>query len=139
MEHLKFSLSRQHPRQLRALILLHIQYHYIAMLVTRPALLMEIAASNSTTVSSRVSAQSTTEASSSRSLASSSVSAEFQILSLIMLLNDFSLLNGISSLDVFYAYLSAMVLLLRTLWAQHTVKHKDIHEEMERKKFFWIL
>jgi hypothetical protein len=142
-ELVRLSLSRQTPRQLRALILLHIQYHYIIMLVSRSALLVEIASSSaSATGRHRIDVDNTdtlpdssqNPISSSSTLASRSVSAAAQIASLTLLLQSFSLLNGTSGFDIFYAYSSAMVLLLRTLWAKHHHRLTEADEESERKK-----
>lgn len=136
LEHLRISLSRQNRRQLRALILLHIQYHYIVMLVSRPALLVAIASSSSA-ARDKPSAPSNIPrdgAGSSRSLQWTSVLAAAQISSLALLMDDFSLLNGISGLDIFYAYSSAMVLLLRTLWVQHRTENNENSKEFERKQ-----
>ena len=133
---LKLSLSRSNPRQLRALILLHIQYQYIIMLISRPALLVEIASSSTTARDCGPASPGTQGSgpSSARSLTVTSVAAAVQISSLTLLLDDFNLLNGTSGLDIFYAYCSAMVLLLRTLWVQHTNKQSEIDQESERRE-----
>ena len=41
-DELRLSLSRQPPHQIRKLLLLHVQHHYIGLLVSRSALLQDI-------------------------------------------------------------------------------------------------
>lgn len=98
-DEVKLSLSRQPPHQLRKLLVLHIQQHYIGLLVSRPALLQDMA-------------KSSTEPSPSAEQCEHHAS---QSARLLMMLDDFGLVNGVSALDIFYAYQAAMVLLLRRL------------------------
>lgn len=135
-EQLKLSLFRSNPRQVRSLILLHMQHQYIIMLVSRPALLVEIASSSTGAQNDGAASPEALQNGSglSRNLAMTCVGAAVQISSLILLLNDFNLLNGNLGLDIFYAYCSAMVILLRTLWVQHTNNQAEINEESERRE-----
>lgn len=148
-EQLRVSLCRQTPHQIRALILLCIRYHYIVILVTRASLLHEIASQNkpngpinptiqsiNSNLSPRTaSPQCTTDGiSTSSSSASMAVESASQICSLTLLLHSFSLLNGTSGLDVFYAYSAAMVLLLRILWVRGPSGESDDIEEESKKE-----
>ena len=131
VEQLKLSLSRQNPRQIRALILLHIQYHYIIILMTRSSLLHEISNKNNQQAPSSLSPddsglQSISSPTSgsgrnytSHRLALAAVDSASQSAILIIALHEFSVLNGISGLDVFYAYHAAIVLLLRILGSEN--------------------
>lgn len=103
------SLGRSSPRLLRAMVLLHMQYHYITLLVTRPALLLNASSGISKETDRRGDSQS------GPSLVENSFASAIQIALLVSLLDKCSLLNGVTGLDIYYAYSAAMVLLLRTL------------------------
>lgn len=103
------SLSRSSPRFLRALVLLHMQYHYITLLVTRPALLLNASSGISKETDRHGDSQS------GPSLVENSFASAIQIALLVLLLDKCSLLNGVIGLDIYYAYSAAMALLLRTL------------------------
>jgi hypothetical protein len=141
-EELRLSLSRQTPPQIRALILLCIRYHYIVMLVTRTSLLCEIASRKSSGVTSQDAHNNSSPRASptaggaitSSRLASTAVTSATQICSLTLLLDSFSLLNGTSGLDVYYAYSAAMVLLLRILWVRDSSDEGDAVAEESKKK-----
>ncbi|KAJ9612044.1 hypothetical protein H2200_003639 [Cladophialophora chaetospira] len=118
---LKLSLSRQTATQMRALILLHIQYHYVAVLVTRPTLLWQISSMRSRSTSRRASqaAGSYHDArkndSRGETRAKIAETCEFhaaQLAALTVFLHENQLLNGVSALDVFYAYSAGLVLIL---------------------------
>lgn len=106
---LRTPLGWQDPAHLRETLLLHAEFRYIGLLVTRPALLKEVAASRSQNRTSTLSAES------SRSQSTICLWNACQLAQIILLLESFDLLNGVSSLDVFYAYSAAMVLILGLL------------------------
>ncbi|KAJ9640755.1 hypothetical protein H2204_003044 [Knufia peltigerae] len=135
LHNLHASLSRQTPRQLRALVLLHIQYHYIALLVTRPTLLWEISSMNSRGTSRAASYHAVHEATQSGSIRTSdrpspiSNTCQYhaaQLTALIVLLDRCQLLNGVSALDVFYAYSAGLVLILGLLRPQKQDPSSDV-------------
>jgi hypothetical protein len=107
MEELKVSLSWKTRAQLRAVLLLHIQFHYIAIVATRPLLLRDVAL--------------TRKADAEASKAPVPIQAALcvkhacQLSYLMILLDHFDVINGLSGLDIFYAYCSAMILILRLL------------------------
>ncbi|KAH6897070.1 fungal-specific transcription factor domain-containing protein [Thelonectria olida] len=103
MDELKVSLAWKTRAQLRAVLLLHIQFHYIAIVATRPVLLRDIAMLRKMTGGS-VSA-----------LATVCVKHAIQVGYLSLLLDYFEVINGLSGLDIFYAYCATMILILRLL------------------------
>lgn len=105
---LRTPLGWQDPSHLRETLLLHAEYRYVGLLVTRSALLKDVAASRS---QSRLS----TSVESSSSQSTICLWHACQLAQIILLLETFDLLDGISSIDVFYAYSAAMVLILRLL------------------------
>ncbi|KAM0327474.1 hypothetical protein ACHAQA_005762 [Verticillium albo-atrum] len=107
-EELKVSLSWKTRSQLRAVLMLHIQYHYIAIVATRPILLREIA-------SARKSLQDGEPPVAMSSVADACLHHAVQLTFMVLYLDGFQLVNGLSGLDVFYAYCAAMVLILRLL------------------------
>ncbi|CVL02643.1 related to transcription factor, SIN3 binding [Fusarium mangiferae] len=105
MEELKVSLAWKTRAQLRAVLLLHIHFHYIAIVATRPLLLRDVAAARKedapkTAVPTH---------------AALCVKHACQLSYLMILLDHFDVINGLSGLDIFYAYCSAMILILRLL------------------------
>jgi hypothetical protein len=109
LDHLKDSLEWRTRTQLRAVVLLHIQYHYIALTATRPLLLRDVA---SVKGSSAASVTTPTELSTTAQLC---VKHACQLGYLVLLLDSFEVINGLWGLDIFYAYCAAMVLILRLL------------------------
>ncbi|KAJ4130317.1 hypothetical protein NW768_007300 [Fusarium equiseti] len=107
MEELKVSLAWKTRAQLRAVLLLHIQFHYIAIVATRPLLLRDVAATRKADL----------EASKAPVPihAALCVKHACQLSYLMILLDHFDVINGLSGLDIFYAYCSAMILILRLL------------------------
>ncbi|KAH8658032.1 fungal-specific transcription factor domain-containing protein [Xylariales sp. PMI_506] len=102
-------LGWQDPSHLRETLLLHAEYRYIGLLVTRASLLKDVAASSSSFQDGKESMESDN---------TSSIVCLWhacQLTQIILLLDSFGRLNGVSSLDVFYAYSAAMVLILRLL------------------------
>ncbi|KAF5267623.1 hypothetical protein FOXYS1_1498 [Fusarium oxysporum] len=90
MEELKVSLAWKTRAQLRAVLLLHIHFHYIAIVATRPLLLRDVAAARKE-------------------------DAPKTPVPTHAALYHFDVINGLSGLDIFYAYCSAMILILRLL------------------------
>ncbi|KAJ4248736.1 hypothetical protein NW762_012574 [Fusarium torreyae] len=107
MEELKVSLAWKTNAQLRAVLLLHIQFHYIAIVATRPLLLRDVASTRK--------AEAEAPPSSLPPHAARCVKHACQLSYLMILLDHFDVINGLSGLDIFYAYCSAMILILRLL------------------------
>ncbi|KAM0293860.1 hypothetical protein ACHAO9_001546 [Fusarium lateritium] len=107
MEELKVSLAWKTRAQLRAVLLLHIQFHYIAIVATRPLLLRDV---GSTRKADAEAAKTPVPAH-----AAQCVKHACQLSYLMILLDHFDVINGLSGLDIFYAYCSAMILILRLL------------------------
>ncbi|TPX11130.1 uncharacterized protein E0L32_007991 [Thyridium curvatum] len=111
-QQLKTLLGWQNKSRLRAALLLHMQYRYIAVMVTRPFLLRDVALSRrleKNTTSSRAGQAK------DPSLAELSVQNACQLTRIVLLLDSFGIVNGISGMDVFYTYCASMVLILRSL------------------------
>ncbi|KAJ4018809.1 hypothetical protein NW752_005937 [Fusarium irregulare] len=107
MEELKVSLAWKTRAQLRAVLLLHIQFHYIAIVATRPLLLRDVAATRKADLGASKAPVPTH--------AALCVKHACQLSYLMILLDHFNVLNGLSGLDIFYAYCSGMILILRLL------------------------
>ncbi|KAM0278594.1 hypothetical protein ACHAQH_005068 [Verticillium albo-atrum] len=107
-EELKVTLSWKTRSQLRAVLMLHVQYHYIAIVATRPVLLREIAAA-------RKSLRDGEAVVAMSAVADACLHHAVQLTYMVLFLDGFQLVNGLSGLDVFYAYCAAMVLILRLL------------------------
>ncbi|ETN44787.1 uncharacterized protein HMPREF1541_09662 [Cyphellophora europaea CBS 101466] len=108
LEDIEKALSRQPPQQLRKLLMLHVQYHHIGILVCRSSMLRK-------TGSAMQEDYPNGSRQNHNGKADICVYHACQSASLIALLHRFQLFNGISALDVFYAYQTTMVLLLRQL------------------------
>ena len=109
LEELRSSLSWKTHAQVRAVLLLHIQFHYIAIVATRPILLRDIA---------MLRKPATEESSRNGSMSSYSefcVKHACQLGYLVVLLDSFDVMNGLSGLDIFYAYCAAMILIVRLI------------------------
>ncbi|CAK7212446.1 hypothetical protein SEUCBS140593_001506 [Sporothrix eucalyptigena] len=105
---LKTMLAWQSRPRLRAALVLHMQYRYVAVLSTRASLLTSMASPKGRSLPQD----------SHRdlpSLADQCVCNAVQLCRLVLLADAFGLINGISAMDVFYAYCAAMVLILRSL------------------------
>ncbi|KAF4968203.1 hypothetical protein FSARC_4393 [Fusarium sarcochroum] len=107
MEELKVSLAWKTHAQLRAVLLMHIQFHYIAIVATRPLLLRDVALTRK--------ADAEEPQTSVPPHAAMCVKHACQLSYLMILLDHFDVINGLSGLDIFYAYCSAMILILRLL------------------------
>lgn len=91
----------------RATLLLHIQYHYIYLLITRPFLLRTIAAG---------SAESSTDVPwKADQYSDICLEHACQLARIVILLDSFGIVHGVSGLDIFFAYSAGMVLILRSL------------------------
>ncbi|KKA19860.1 hypothetical protein T310_6144 [Rasamsonia emersonii CBS 393.64] len=125
----------QYPvHHLRSIILLHVQYHSLVILATRPYLLMLISSSSKSPASMPYPWDESTEETSANEitlLARSCVSSASRLATLILILDWCRILNGLTWLDVFYAYSAAMVLLLRILWIPHPSAGRH---ELEREE-----
>ena len=109
-EELKSMLGWQNRTRLRAALLLHLQYRDIAILVTRPYLLRCIQSGRITNSASTADTDKDF-----RQMADICLENACQLSRIILLLDSFGLINGVSGLDIFYAYNAAMVLILRSL------------------------
>ncbi|GKU07190.1 transcription factor [Fusarium langsethiae] len=107
MEELKVSLAWKTAPQLRAVLLMHIQFHYIAIVATRPLLLRDVASTRKADAEAPKAPVPTH--------AALCVKHACQLSYLMILLDHFDVINGLSGLDIFYAYCSAMILILRLL------------------------
>lgn len=129
LDELKMSLSWKTRAQLRAVLLVHIQYHYIAIVATRPVLLRDVALlrkddpSHSEATSKGLSEQ-----------AKVCVRSACQLAHIILLLDSFNIVNGLCSLDVFYAYCSAMVLFLRLLRSPARMEGHGSNDRQRREE-----
>lgn len=135
------SCSQYPLHHLRSIILLHVQYHSLVILATRPYLLMLISASSKNPAAMPYPWDESTESSSSAGseitlLARSCVSSASRLATLILILDRCRILNGLTWLDVFYAYSAAMVLLLRILWIPHPSagRHELEHEDVLKRR-----
>ena len=109
LEELKASLSWKSRAQLRAVLLTHVQYNYIVVVATRPLLLRDM-------THLRQSGSSPSDQPSTLSkYADRCVEHACQLSYLIILLDSFEIINGLSGLDVFFGYCGAMCLVLRLL------------------------
>ncbi|XXH00975.1 hypothetical protein Hte_007326 [Hypoxylon texense] len=107
---LKSLLRWQSRGSLRAALMLHLQYHYIALFITRPFLLQELSVNGQTPDKGR-----SDSTSRQISLAGTCVHHASQMALICLLLDSFGLLNGVSGLDIFYVYWASMVLSLGML------------------------
>lgn len=119
---LQMRLAWHGRSRLRSALVVHLQFRYIAIIVTRSALLRHVARAQGdrhepgnagdnirgTPVASR-------SLSEESRLSERCVTHAVQLCRLILLLDSFDMINGISAMDVFYAYCGAMVLILASL------------------------
>ncbi|KXL49505.1 MAG: hypothetical protein FE78DRAFT_76247 [Acidomyces sp. 'richmondensis'] len=134
LQQLKAMLERQSRLQLRADLVLHLQYRYIAVLVTRSALLRHVASTQTNMRDPDVACgrNKANDRSKSRSegerLSEICATHAVQLCRLIKLMDFFSLINGVSALDVFYAYCGVMVLILRSVLSSNQSSQQDQRE-----------
>ncbi|KAF4983836.1 hypothetical protein FZEAL_842 [Fusarium zealandicum] len=107
MEELKVSLAWKTRAQLRAVLLLHVQFHYIAIVATRTILLRDVASMRKSPAGD--------PNPSIPPHAAQCVKHACQLSYLVILLDYFDVINGLSGLDIFYAYCAAMIVILRLL------------------------
>ncbi|KAI1372857.1 fungal-specific transcription factor domain-containing protein [Hypoxylon crocopeplum] len=107
---IKSLLRWQSRSSLRAALMLHLQYHYIALFTTRPFLLQELSVNGQTSGQRR-----TNSVSRQTSLAVTCLRHASQMAMISLLLDSFGLVNGVSGLDIFYVYWASMVLSLGML------------------------
>jgi hypothetical protein len=110
LEDLKASLAWKTRSQLRAVLLLHIQFHYIAIVATRSILLRNVSMMRK--ASSQAASYKLERLSPHAAVC---VNHASQLCYLILLLDHFEVLNGLTGLDIFYCYCAAMILILRLL------------------------
>lgn len=112
-QELQDSFRARSSVSLRALLMLHVQFHYIGIITTRHFLLHDIAAArlNTTGKTDNIS-----------TLAQSCVLHSHQLSYIFLLMDDFQIVNGRTGFDVFYGYWAGMLLNLMLLWPKST-KH----------------
>ncbi|KAK0382722.1 hypothetical protein NLU13_9818 [Sarocladium strictum] len=110
---LRQKLATQNPSHLRALFMLHVQFHYIGIITTRHFLLHDIAAARLNTSGN---------AESISTLAQSCLLHSHQLSYIFLLMDSFQLVNGRTGFDVFYGYWAGMLLNLMLLWPK-SAKH----------------
>lgn len=121
------SLSWETRAQLRAVLLVNIQYHYIAIVATRPLLLRNVSLLRKGDLGH-------SEATSKGLLSEEAkvcVRSACQLAHIIILLDSFNIINVLCSLDVFYAYCAAMVLFLRLL---RSPARFEVHGSNDRQR-----
>ncbi|KAM0531735.1 hypothetical protein ACHAP6_005561 [Verticillium nonalfalfae] len=128
-DELKVVLSWKTRAQLRAVLMLHIQYHYIAIVATRPILLREIAAARKALRDEGAGAPPPAMS----AVADACVRHAVQLTYMVLFLDGFELVNGLSGLDVFYAYCAAMVLILRLLRRPPTAEGAEASDQQEEQ------
>ncbi|KAI1330629.1 fungal-specific transcription factor domain-containing protein [Xylariaceae sp. FL0255] len=110
-EDLKAMLRWQSSSKLRAMLLLRMDYHYIMVLNTRPFLLFLLSPNHQTEKGSI----SSDTLESEKTLADVCVKNASQLAQYMLLLDSFSLVNGVSGLEMFDFYWACMILCLATL------------------------
>ncbi|KAI0161261.1 fungal-specific transcription factor domain-containing protein [Xylariaceae sp. FL1272] len=122
--HLKTLLDWHPVSRLRAMLLLRMQYHYIILLNTRPFLLHELSERTpmDADVSSGASNQQHDRAARMVDLC---IRHSGQLGLLILLMDSFELVNGVSGLDHFYIYWCCMCLCLAILRAKRASPEWD--------------
>lgn len=131
--------SQYTTHHLRSIILLHIQFHNLVILATRPYLLMLISGSskNPNAVPYPWDDTSTTGRTPSNEIdemARGCVASASRVATLILILDRLHIMSGLTWLDVYYAYSAAMILLLRLLWISSSIAKPDEREKEESIK-----
>ncbi|KAI2463964.1 fungal-specific transcription factor domain-containing protein [Annulohypoxylon bovei var. microspora] len=98
------SLLRWQRSSLRAALLLHLLYHYIGIFTTRPFLLQELS------IHQPPSEEPNHSTCRQALLTCTCLRHASQMAMIILLLDSFGLVNGVSGLDVFYIYWASMIL-----------------------------
>ncbi|KAJ9193460.1 transcriptional regulator family: Fungal Specific TF [Paecilomyces variotii] len=133
--------SRYPSNHLRGMVLLHIQYHNLIIQLSRPYLLTLISSNSRDPATvpylwEDVSSNAKSPVDKIAFLARTCVSSASRIADLILLLNSAETLDGLTGLDVFYAYSAAMVLILRILWVPDPSSPKDVLEAEKKSKTY---
>ncbi|KAJ5203712.1 uncharacterized protein N7498_004591 [Penicillium cinerascens] len=144
LQDLKAMMGWQSRPPLRVALVLHLQYRYIAVLVTRSSLLRYVASaqrgeSDHAALLNRNEARTDPYiGSAGERLSDICVTHAVQLCRLILLADSFGLVNGISAMDVFYAYCGVMVLILRSLRISSSASHyhdqREAHLQLELRK-----
>ncbi|KAK7750672.1 hypothetical protein SLS62_007372 [Diatrype stigma] len=126
-DELKTVLGWQNKLRQRASLLLRLQYHYVALLVTRPFLLRELSVGNQ---GSDLDDRNTprllkNQVIQQAALSDTCLRHAAQLALNILLLGAFDLLNGISGLDLFYVYWASMILNLGIMRAHSTSQGRE--------------
>ncbi|KAJ6109573.1 hypothetical protein N7486_001808 [Penicillium sp. IBT 16267x] len=125
LQDLKAMMGWQSRPRLRAALVLHLQYRYIAVLTA--ALLSRNEARTDPY-----------NGSAGERLTDICVTHAVQLCRLILLADSFGLVNGIPAMDVFYAYCGVMVLILRSLRISSSASHyhdqREAHLQLELRK-----
>ena len=141
---LKARMGWQSRPRLRAALVLHLQYRYIAVLVTRSSLLRYVASAqrdepdHAALLRQSEARTDPYNRSAGERLSDICVTHAVQLCRLILLADSFGLVNGISAMDVFYAYCGVMVLILRSLRISSSANHyhdqRESHLQLELRK-----
>jgi hypothetical protein len=144
LQDLKAMMGWQSRPRLRAALVLHLQYRYIAVLVTRSSLLRYVASAqrgepdHAALLSRNEARTDPYNGSAGERLSDICVTHAVQLCRLILLADSFGLVNGISAMDVFYAYCGVMVLILRSLRISSSASHyhdqREPHLQLELRK-----
>ncbi|KAJ6107317.1 hypothetical protein N7523_008640 [Penicillium sp. IBT 18751x] len=141
---LKAMMGWQSRPRLRAALVLHLQYRYIAVLVTRSSLLRYVASAQQgepehiATLGQNEVRTDPHNGFAGERLSDICVTHAVQLCRLILLADSFDLVNGISAMDVFYAYCGVMVLILRSLRISSSANQyhdqSEAHLQLELRK-----
>ncbi|KAJ5807843.1 hypothetical protein N7474_009112 [Penicillium riverlandense] len=144
LQELKAMMGWQSRHRLRTGLVLHLQYRYIAVLVTRSSLLLYVASAQRSEEELPAALSRSKRANDQYSgpvrerLSDVCVTHAVQLCRLILLADSFDLVNGISAMDIFYAYCGVMVLILRSLRisisASHCHDQHEAHLQMELRQ-----
>jgi hypothetical protein len=144
LQDLKAMMGWQSRPRLRAALVLHLQYRYIAVLVTRSSLLRYVASTqqgepdHAALLSRNEARTDPYKGSVGERLSDICVAHAVQLCRLILLADSFGLVNGISAMDVFYAYCGVMVLILRSLRISSSASHyhdqREAHLQLELRR-----
>ncbi|KAI1269342.1 fungal-specific transcription factor domain-containing protein [Xylariaceae sp. FL1019] len=122
--HLRTVLEWQPVSKVRAMLLLRMQYHYIVLINTRPFLLHQLS-ERIPTGSDAPSGGSNQHDERAVRMADLCIRHSGQLGLLILLLDSFELINGVSGLDHFYIYWCCMCLCLAFLRAKRSLPEGD--------------
>lgn len=129
LEELKISLNWRTRAQLRAVLMLHIQYHNTAVVATRPMLLRDIGLLRKGAPIPGAKKGELSEYS------KRAVKNACQLIFAVILLDSFGIINGLSGLDIYYCYCSTMILILRLLRVVDSDLTSDPEALAEEERF----